>query len=87
MSIVIVILLVLLLASAFSANLKLYLIMATQADLVTQLNQVSSDLDTVAQKITDLQNSNGAVTPELQAAVDAVVSKVAAVNGQFPAKA
>lgn len=66
-----------------SLNLQIATIMATQANIVTQISGVTTQLSTittrvsaVVQQVKDLQAviAAGPVTPELQASVDALAS-------------
>lgn len=67
--------------------------MATQAELVVQvkaatdkLTKIGTETSTLLQKITDLTTiiTNGPVTPEMQAAVDALTAQAQVVDDLVP---
>ncbi len=77
----------------FSNNQKLNTIMATQAqlaqqltDLGVELGKIGTETSTLLQKITDLEAQIGSsdVTPELQAAFDAVKAQAQVVDDLVP---
>lgn len=77
----------------FSLTHKLKSIMATQAelaqqlkDLGTELGKIGSETTTLLQKITDLEGQigNTDVSPELQAAFDAVKQQAQVVDDMVP---
>ena len=75
-------------------NLKLDIVMATQNELVTKINAATTQLHKISlestatlQKVTELQaiiDAMDEVTPELQAAVDALTAQIQAVDDLTP---
>ena len=75
-------------------NHKINQIMATQVELTSKLNQVTTQLQKIGnesaqtlQKVTELQaiiDAGPVVTPELQAAVDALAAQVQVVDDLVP---
>jgi peptidoglycan hydrolase CwlO-like protein len=80
--------------SIHNQNHKLTRIMSTQQDLTQQLTDLSAQVDTISAGVSSLEQhvddleaalqNQTDVTPELQAAVDALKSKVTSIVGSLP---